>query len=224
MEMVNDVRLPGMLHARMIRPAVAGAVPVSVEEESIRHIPGAKAVRIKDMLAVVAEKEWNAVKAAANLKVSWSEFKPNFPGHDKLHEHIRNAPVLKRVTQRENGSVDEGLSRTGPACAVADVRHAGATVWTSTQKPYDSAACVAELLGLPRDKVRAIWMFGTRSYGRNGQGDATADAAVLSQHLGRPIRVLYMRHEGIAWDPKGTAAVNRGRGGLDASGKVVAYE
>jgi nicotinate dehydrogenase subunit B len=242
MEMVNDVRLPGMLHARMIRPAIAGAVPVSVDEGSIRHIPGAKAVRIKDMLAVVAEKEWNAVKAAANLKVSWSEFKPNFPGHDRLHEHIRNAPVLKRVIQRENGSVDEGLSRaariiegeyeyptqshasTGPACAVADVRDAGATVWTSTQKPYDSAGCVAELLGLPRDKVRAIWMFGTGSYGRNDQGDATADAAVLSQHLGRPVRVQYMRHEGIAWDPKGTAAVNRGRAGLDASGKVVAYE
>jgi nicotinate dehydrogenase subunit B len=150
--------------------------------------------------------------------------------------------VLKRVIQRENGSVDEGLSRaariiegeyeyptqshasTGPACAVADVRDGGATVWTSTQKPYDSAACVAELLGLPRDKVRAIWMFGTGSYGRNDQGDATADAAVLSQHLGRPVRVQYMRHEGIAWDPKGTAAVNRGRAGLDASGKVVAYE
>jgi CO/xanthine dehydrogenase Mo-binding subunit len=83
---------------------------------------------------------------------------------------------------------------------------------------------VAELLGLPREKVRAIWVFGTGSYGRNDQGDATADAAVLSQHLGRSVRVQYMRHEGIAWDPKGTAAVNTGRAGLDASGKVIAYE
>src|SRR6202034_2109513 len=91
-------------------------------------------------------------------------------------------------------------------------------------KPYDSAACVAELLGLPREKVRAIWMFGTGSYGRNDQGDATADAAVLSKHLGKPVRVQYMRHEGLGWDPKGTATGNRSRAALDASGKVIAYE
>ena len=242
LEMVNDVRLPGMLHARMIRPTVAGAVPVKVDEASIKDIAGAKVVWIKDLLAVVAEKEWNAVKAARALEVTWSESKPNFPGHDKLHEHIRKAPVIKRGIQRENGSVEEGLkqaarviegqyeyptqshSSMGPACAVADVRGEAATIWTSTQKPYDSATCVAELLGLPREKVRAIWMFGTGSYGRNDQGDATADAAVLSKHLGRPVRVQYMRHEGIAWDPKGTAAVNTGHAGLDASGKVIAYE
>src|SRR4029450_4558185 len=84
--------------------------------------------------------------------------------------------------------------------------------------------CVAELLGLPKEKVRAVWMFGTGSYGRNEQGDATADAAVLSKHLGRPVRVQDMGHEGIAWDPKGTASVNRSRAGLDTSGKVIAYE
>src|SRR4030095_3446277 len=68
------------------------------------------------------------------------------------------------------------------------------------------------------------WIAGTGSYGRNEQGDATAAAAVLSKRLGRPVRVQYMRHEGIAWDPKGTASVNRSRAGLDASGKVIAYE
>ena len=242
LDMVNDVRLPGMLHARMIRPSVAGAVPVKVDESSIADIPGAKAVWIKDLLAVVAEKEWNAVKAARALKVTWSDSKPNFPGTDGLHAHIRSAPVVKRFIQRENGSVDEGFKQavriiegdyeyptqshgsTGPACAVADVRDGEATIWTSSQKPYDSAACVAELLGLPRDKVRAIWMFGTGSYGRNDQGDATADAAVLSQHLGRPVRVQYMRHEGLGWDPKSTASVSRSRAGLDAAGRVIAYE
>ncbi len=226
----------------MIRPTVAGATPQKVDEASIRHIPGTKVVWIKDLLAVVAEKEWNAVKAAKALKVTWSASEPDFPGHDKLHEHIRKAPVIKRGIQRENGNVEDGFKQAariiegeyeyptqshasmGPACAVADVRDGAATVWTSTQKPYDSARCVAELLGLPRDKVRAIWKFGTGSYGRNDQGDATADAAVLSQHLGRPVRVQYMRHEGLAWDPKGTAAVNRGKVGLDASGKVIAYE
>jgi CO/xanthine dehydrogenase Mo-binding subunit len=242
LDLVNDLRLPGMLHARMIRPPVAGAVPVKVDEASIAPIPGAQVVWIKDLLAVVAEKEWNAVKAAQVLKVTWSESKPNFPGHDELHAHIRNAPVVKRFIQRENGSVENGFKQsvriiegeyeyptqshasTGPACAVADVREGEATIWTSTQKPYDAAACVAELIGLPRDKVRAIWMFGTGSYGRNDQGDATADAAVLSKHLRRPVRVQYMRHEGIAWDPKGTASVSRNRAGIDADGKVIAYE
>jgi CO/xanthine dehydrogenase Mo-binding subunit len=242
LQMVNDVRLPGMLHARMIRPTVAGAVPVKVDEGSITQIPGAKVVWIKDVLAVVAEKEWNAVKAARALKVTWSESKPNFPGHDKLHDHIRRAPVLRRQIQRENGNVDEGFKQavriieseyefptqshasTGPGCAVADVRADEATIWTSTQKPYGSAACVADLVGLPREKVTAHWLWGTGSYGRNDQADAAGDAAVLSKHLGRPVRVQYMRHEGIAWDPKGTASVNRAKVGLDASGKVIAYE
>jgi nicotinate dehydrogenase subunit B len=242
LEMVNDVRLPGMLHARMVRPTVAGAVPVKVDEASISHIAGAKVVWIKDLLAVVAEKEWNAVKAARALKVTWSESKPDFPGHERLFEHIRRAPIVKRHFQRQNGNFEEGIKQAvrivegdyefptqshasmGPACAVADVRDGEATIWTSTQKPYDSAYCVAELLGLPKEKVRAIWMFGTGSYGRNEQGDATADAAVLSKHLGRPVRVQYMRHEALAWDPKGTASINRSRAGLDANGKVIAYE
>jgi CO/xanthine dehydrogenase Mo-binding subunit len=251
LQQCSDIRLPNMLHARMIRPSVAGAVPVAVDEKSIANIPGAQVVWIKDFLAVVAEKEWNAVKAAQALKVTWSESKPNFPGHEKLFDHVRRAPVVARssdpgnsgaAAQRTLGSVQDGFKRAvwilegeyeyptqshasmGPACAVADVRDGRATVWTSTQKPHDCAAGVAELLDLPPEKVRAIWMFGTGGYARDGQGDATADAAVLSRHLGRPVRVQYMRHEALAWDPKGTATINRSRVGLDASGKVIAYE
>ena len=242
LEMAGDVRLPGMLHARMIRSSVAGAVPVTVDESSVADIPGAQVVWIKNLLAVVAPKEWNAVRAAQKLKVTWSPSQPNFPGHEKLHDHIRQAPIVKRTIQTENGSVEEGLKQAvrviegeyefptqshasmGPACGVADVRNGQATVWSSTQKPHYGRDGVADLLGLPPEKVRLIWMFGTGSYGRNDQGDATADAAVLSQHLNKPVRVQYMRYEGIAWDPKGTASVNRSRAGLDASGKVIAYE
>ena len=242
LEMAPDAKLPDMLHARMIRPKIAGARPVRVDEDSIKDIPGAKVVWIKDLLAVVAEKEWNAVRAAQRLKVTWSDSTPNFPGHDKLHDHIRKAPIVKRFIQAENGNFDQGIeqavqviegeyefptqshSSTGPACGLADVRDGECTIYTSTQKPYYAAEGVAELLGLPREKVRAIWMFGTGSYGRNDQGDATADAAVLSQHLGKPVRVQYMRYEGIAWDPKGTASVNRSKVGLDASGTIIAYE
>ncbi len=238
----GDVRLPGMLHARMIRPPVAGAIPVSVDETSISDIPGARVVHITNLLAVVAPREWNAIRAARALKVSWSDFKPNFPTHEEVHAHIRNAPVTARTIERENGSLDDGLKQAakvisaeyeypthshasmGPGCAVADVREDGVTIYTSTQKPHFAADGIANLLGVPRDKVHAIWMFGTGSYGRNDQGDATADAAVLSKALGKPVRVQWSREEGLAWDPKGTAAVNFCKAGIDADGNVLAYE
>ncbi len=242
LDMVGDVRLPDMLHGRMIRPTIAGAVPVAVDEASIADIPDAQIVWIKDLLGVVAPKEWNAVRAARQLKVTWSESHPNFPGHDNLHEHIRNAPIIAQANPVEVGSVENGLAQAvriiegeyeypthshasnGPGCGLADVSADDATIWTSTQKPHYAQEGIADLLGLPVESVRVIWIHGTGSYGRNDQGDATADAAVLSQHLGRPVRVQYMRHEGTAWDPKGTATVNRSRVGLDVSGKVIAYE
>ena len=242
LDMVSDIRLPSMLHGRMIRPTIAGAVPVAVDEDSIADIPDAQIVWIKDLLAVVAPKEWNAVRAARSLKVTWSESHPNFPGHDNLHEHIRNAPIIEKANPVDVGSVENGLSQAvqviegeyeypthshasnGPGCGLADVREDGATIWTSTQKPHYAQEGIADLLGLTVESVHVIWIHGTGSYGRNDQGDATADAAVLSQHLGRPVRVQYMRHEGLAWDPKGTATVNRSRVGLDVSGRVIAYE
>ena len=258
LQQCSDLRLPNMAHGRTIRPPVAGAVPVKVDEKSIAHIPGAQVVWIKNFLAVVAEKEWNAVKAQQALKVTWSESNPNFPGHEKLFEHIRKAPVAARSSDpggtgpapnargaaapRIVGSVEDGFKKAvhilegeyeyptqshasmGPACAVADVQGDRATVYTSTQKPHDCAAGIAELLELPLQNVRAIWMFGTGGYARDGQGDATADAAILSRHLKRPVRVMYTRNEALAWDPKGTATINRSRVGLDAAGKIVAYE
>ena len=252
LQQCSDVRLPGMLHARMIRPTIAGAVPVTVDEGSIADIAGAKVVWIKDFLAVVAEKEWNAVKAAQTLQGDMVAVEAEFPrprqavrAHPQRRRwssvppipamsgqpprartaRSRTASSRPRASSRANTNIPiQSHASMGPACAVADVRDGGATVWTSTQKPHDCAAGIAELLELPPAKVRAIWMFGTGGYARDGQGDATADAAVLSQHLGRPVRVQHMRHEALAWDPKGTATVNRSRVGLDASGKVIAYE
>ena len=130
-----------------------------------------------------------------------------------------------RIIEGEYEYPTQSHASMGPACAVADVRDDSATVWTSTQKPYDCASWHRRAAWSCRaEKVRAIWMFGTGGYARDAQGDATADAAVLSQHLERPVRVQYMRHEALAWDPKGTASVNRSRVGLDATGKVIAYE
>ena len=239
---VTDVRLPGMLHARMIRPPKAACSIGSVDEASIKPIPGARVVRDKELLAVVADNEWDAVRAAQALKVGWAEAGDVFPPMAKLHDHIRAAAVIKREEPVKRGDLDAAFKSAarvvqaeyewpfqshasmGPACAIADVRSDGATLWTGSQKPHYGRTGVARLVGLPVESVRATWVPGPGSYGRNDAGDAAHDAALLSKLTGRPVRVQYMRHEGIGWDPKGPAGVYRARAGLDAQGNVVAYE
>src|SRR6266540_3348387 len=129
-----------------------------------------------------------------------------------------------RVVEAEYEWPFQSHASMGPACAVADVRAEDVTVWTGSQKPHFVQTGVARLLGVPPEKVRAIWVAGPGSYGRNDAGDAALDAALLSKLTGRPVRVQGMRSDGIAWDPKGPASVHRGRAALDASGKVIGYE
>jgi nicotinate dehydrogenase subunit B len=239
---VTDVSVPGMLHGRMIRPPKAGSSIKQVYEASIRSIPGARVVRDNEFLAVVAPHEWDAVRAAQTLKVDWTEAKDVFPGSDKLHEFIRQAPVIKRDEPVKKGDVAEAFKTAariveaeyewplqshasmGPACALADVHGDAATVWTGSQKPHFVRDGVANLLNLPPDRVRSIWMTGPGSYGRNDAGDAALDAAYLSKLTGKPVRLQGMRADGTAWDPKGPALIVRGRAGLDSENKVVAYE
>jgi CO/xanthine dehydrogenase Mo-binding subunit len=240
---VTDISLPKMLHARVIRPQRAACTIGGVDEASIRAVKGARVVREKDFVAVVADHEWDAVRASRMLKIDWNHTKKDpFPLMAELYEHIRKAPVVKREDPVKKGDL-EGVLKTaarvveaeyewpfqshasmGPACAVADVREGGAVVWTGSQKPHFVQTGVARLLGVPQEKVRAIWVPGPGSYGRNDAGDAALDAALLSKLTGRPVRVQGMRHDGIAWDPKGPASVHRGRAALDASGKVIGYE
>ena len=245
-EYVGDVRLPGMMHGRMIRPAVAGAVPTAVDEASIKEFKGARVVWIKDFLGVVADKEWDAVRAAKNLKVTWSDSKPGFPAQEKLYDHIRAAKVVKQTIQINNGAVDtifadaekKGLrvveaeyewpfqshACLGPACAVVDAKPDHVTIYTGSQKPYEARYGIAELLKRDQKDVTSIWVAGTGSYGRNDAGDCAADAAVLSDAVGRPVRVQYSRAEGLAWDPKGSASIHRVKAAIDSSGKVVAFD
>ena len=238
---VQDVRVNGMLHGRMIRPAIPGASIVSVDESSIADIPGAKVLRKADFIGVVAPREWDAIRAAQRLKVTWSDVPDPFVDQAQLYDHIRKAPVSKSDKQ-EKGEVDAAFARAakiveadyewpfqshasmGPGCAVADVRPDGVTVWTGTQKPHFAAEGVAGCLGVPVEKVHAIWVTGPGSYGRNDAGDVTMDAAVLSQLVGKPVRVQYMRYEGHGWDPKAPASVHKGRAALDAQGNVIAID
>jgi CO/xanthine dehydrogenase Mo-binding subunit len=243
-DFVTDIRLPGMLHARMIRPPRAGQRIALVDERSLAALPDARVVREKELLAVVAEQEWVAIQAARSLRVTWSDSDPptRWPGHDGLHALLRAAPTLKREVTLNRGDVDavfaaatrvveaeydwplQSHASMGPACALADVHADRATVWTGSQKPHSVRDGVAKLLALPPEMVRAVWVMGPGSYGRNDAGDAALDATWLSRQLGRPVRVQGMRQEGTAWDPKGPACAHRARAALDAGGNVVAYD
>jgi nicotinate dehydrogenase subunit B len=239
----TDVKVPGMVHTRVIRPPVAGSTPVRVDEGSIRDIPGAKIVRDKAFLAVVADTEWGAVKAMQQLKVDWSNTAPPFPDQAALFDHIRQAPVRHSETDSKAvGNVAEAFRTAarvveaeyewpfqshacmGPACAVVEIKDGQATCWSGSQKPHFVRDGVARTLGLPMDKVRAIWKVGPGSYGRNDADDCAADAAVIAQAIGKPVRLQYMREQGTGWDPKGPASIHRARAAIDASGKVTAYE
>ena len=241
LDYVTDVKVPGMLHGRMIRPPVAGAVPLAVDESSVRDIPGVRVVHDKGFLGIVAEREWDAVQAAELLQVTWSEAAPPFPENAALYHHIRQAPVVKREVPVMTGEIDPafvGAARVveaeyewpfqshasmGPACAVVDARADSATLWTGSQKPHFARDGVARALGLPQDKVHGIWVPGPGSYGRNDAGDAGIDAALLSKAVGRPVRVQGMRWEGHGWDPKGPASIHRARAALDKDGAVIGY-
>src|SRR5438094_8292994 len=156
-----------MLHARAIRPPSAGCGPVAIDESSISDIPGARVIREKDIVAVVAEHEWDAVRAARALKVTWTPPCTPFPAMEALHQHIRNAKGIGSETPIKKGDVEAALKSAhrvieaeyewpfqshasmGPACAIADVRADGATVWTGSQKPHYVQTGTAKPVGLP---------------------------------------------------------------------------
>src|SRR5690349_18399209 len=240
---VTDVRRKGMLHARVIRPPRAACKVKGLDAGSIKGIRGARVIREKDFVAVVAPKEWDVVRAARVLKVEWDFLEAPFPPMGELYQYIRGAKVVKNDQPVKKGDVAAAFSvpgakvvqaeyewpfnshaSMGPACAVAEIDKGSCTVWTGSQKPHFVRDGVARLLDLPMDKVRAIWIAGPGSYGRNDAGDAAMDAAFLAKATGKPVRVQGMRADGTAWDPKGPACVHRARAAIDGSGKVVAYE
>ena len=250
-EFAADVTLPGMMHGRSIRPPVANAVPVAVDNTSIRDIPGGRVIWRRDYVGVVANTEWGAIKAAEQLKVTWSEpGSPAFPTtHAELFDHIRSVPPVMRNAGGGFGApveVDEGPinaalaaadrvieaeyeipyqshAAMGPSQAVVDVTYDSATFWFSGQKPYQTRQGLAAFLGLDIENVRGIFMPGPGSYGRGDHDESVYEAALLSQAIGRPVRVQWMRHEGHGWDTKGPAAVITLRAGLDANNNVIAH-
>jgi nicotinate dehydrogenase subunit B len=249
---VHNIRVPGMLHGRLVRPRGQGAYGdgtapgiVSVDETSISHIPGARVVRRNDFLGVVAPKEYDAIQAAAQLKVKYAT-PPTISSSGNLWEQMRafdsagQAPARAQVA---TGNVDRALAsaaRTvsasymyhyqghvpiGPACAVADVTENGALVLSNTQDAYTVRSKLQPLLGLPLNQIRVQYWEGSGSYGNGpARHDSSQAAAVMSQLAGAPVRLQFMRWDENGWDNYGPATMVDLRGGVDAKGKIVALD
>jgi CO/xanthine dehydrogenase Mo-binding subunit len=238
-EFVQNVRLPGMLHGRVIRPAAIGATLASVDEASVRRL-GARVVVRGNFVGVVAEREETAILAAQRLKLKW-KLPAGAAERVDIHRELRSYPNEIQPTAA-NGDLDAGFARAasvleatyatpfqmhgsiGPSCAVADVRNDAATVWCGTQHSFGLATAVAQVLGMAPEKVRIAWTEASGCYGHNGSDDAAVDAALLSQALGKPVRVQWMRHDEHGWEPKGPAMLIDLKAGLDADGNVVAWD
>jgi nicotinate dehydrogenase subunit B len=240
-EYVHNVRLPGMLHGRVVRPPTVGAKLVSVDDGSASGLPGVvKVVVRRDFVGVVAEKPWQAMQAAARLKVKWTAGPPLPPQRD-FYDWLRRQP--SRDTKLvDSGDVEATLAKAarvlratylhpyqmhgsvGTACAVADVRDGEATVWSATQAVWPLRSTLAKLLGLPAEKVRVIFRMGPGCYGINGADTVAYDAALLSQAVGRPVRVQLTRRDEMAWENFGAAYLIEQRAGLAADGTILAWE
>src|SRR5712671_1967276 len=246
---VHDMRLPGMLHGRVVRPPYAGidAGPfvgtslIAVDEASVRDILGLVAVvTIGDFVGVVAEREENAVKAAARLKVSWKRV-PTLPDLGDLQTALRANPSTPR-TLIDKGDVDAAIAaadkpmaRTyvwpyqmhgsiGPSCSVADYQEGAIRVWSGTQNPHILRTDLALLIDRPEAEIDVIRMEAAGCYGRNCADDVSADALLLSRAVGRPVRVQLTREQEHVWEPKGTAQLIDVKGGLNADGGVAGYD
>jgi nicotinate dehydrogenase subunit B len=239
-----DVKLPGMVHARNVKPPVAGAKLIGIDESSVRRMPGfLKVVSKGNYVAVVCEREEQAINAARQLKVNWE--KPTtapFPSSEDLYQYMRSATPTSSSNPSVVGNPDaaftgaakvieaeyefpfQGHTAIGPAHATADPSDGQMTIYSNDMKSYGMRTGVAKFLGMPRDKVRVVWMEGPQGFGRTAADDAGCEAAYLAKEMGRPVRVQWMRNEETAWDTKGPAFAFKLRGALDAEGNLVAYD
>jgi nicotinate dehydrogenase subunit B len=240
---VHNMTMPGMLHGRVIRPPAIGAALQSVDESSIAAIPGARVVRVGSFLGVVAEREWEAVRAARALRAQWSPG-TGLPDHLSLAGAVRATKIVRDQDVAKKGDLTplgapgpgvQTLGATywwpvqthgslGPSCGVADVRPDRATIWTSSQATHRFREAFARLIALPREKVRLIYLDGAGSYGQAGAEDAACDAALLSRAAGRPVRVQWTREDEHVWDPKGPPQLLDIRAAVGEGGDVVAWE
>ncbi|PHN23260.1 molybdopterin cofactor-binding domain-containing protein [Pseudomonas sp. ICMP 561] len=247
---VHDMRLPDMLHGRVVRPPYAGLDSgdfvgnslLEVDESSIAHIPGiVRVVVIRDFVGVVALREEQAAKAAQALKVTWKAWNHKLPDMSDVAQAIRDNPSVQRVVL-DKGDIETALDQAsqrmprtylwpyqihgsiGPSCGLADYHEEGIRVWSGTQNPHLLRADLAWLLECPEERIEIIRMEAAGCYGRNCADDVCADAVLLSRAVGLPVRVQLTREQEHVWEPKGTAQLMEVDGGVNADGSVAGYD
>lgn len=241
-EFVHNVRVPGMLHGRVVRPPAVGATVNSVDENSVRDIPGLVKVVVKqNFIGVVAQKPWQAMQAASRLKVTWTAG-TGLPRQAEFADHLRNQKATRDSLLVDSKDVDQKLAQAatvlkatyfhpyqmhgsvGSSCAVADVQGEKATLWSPTQAVWYQRSTTALLLGLKPENVHVIFRRGSGCYGLNGADTVTYDAALLSQAVGKPVRVQLTRKDEMAWENYGNPFLMDERAGLDAQGNIIAWD
>ena len=239
---VQDLRPDGMVHARVVRPPSYGAQLASLDDAAVRKMPGVlQVVRDGSFLAVVAEREFQAIEAMRALAAAarWNETAklPDAAGLRRVSDQLagaghhgarpaagprpRGAKTLSATYSRpylSHGSI-------GPSCAVAQLENDALTVWTHTQGVYPDRDAIAEMMGMPKEKVRCIHSEGAGCYGHNGADDAAADAALLARAVpGRPVRVQWTREQEHAWEPYGPAMLIKLDAALDDGGSIANWD
>jgi len=246
-EFMQHVRVPGMLHGRVVWPQgqFAGSVMpkvVSIDESSIKDIPGVRIVRKLNFVGVAAEREWDAVRASRQLKVTWEPFAAVLPGHEGIHDSFRKG-TTNDIVVFNSGDANAAFNQAGlkvasatyrgpyeahgtmaPNCALADIKADSAMVMSSSQGIFQIRDTVAQLTGLPADKVRVQYYPGSNTYGLSCYTDVGEAAAIMSHELGKPVRVQLSRQDEFGWDNYGPAHLADMRGAIDANGKLVAFE
>jgi len=241
-EYAHNVRVPGMLHGMVIRPAAVGANLMNVDESSVSGMPGfVKVVVKKNFVGVVAEKTWQAAQIAKALNVTWSPA-PELPKQETFYDHLRNQKQTRDTLLVNSRDVEQKLAEAatvvkatyyhpyqmhgsvGSSCAVADVQGDKATVWSPTQGVWHQRATLAMLLGIKPENIRVIFRRGSGCYGINGADTVTYDAALLSQAVGKPVRVQLTRKDEMAWENYGFAFTIDERAGLDSQGNIIAWD
>ena len=257
---IHNVRVPGMVHARSVRPRGTGAItsqnhfPLSVDASSISHIPGAQVVQINNFLAVVAPREYDAIQAAAQLKVVWKD-DPKFGdgGSGNYWKWLRTAGDSNTVNParwtEDTGGVPAAMAGAaakvsatykyhynnfvpiGPHAAIADVKSDHATIYAQGQSINGIPGSISTLLAgtpkplaIPPERIRVIWFEGSGSYGGGHQGEAAEQAALVSAAIGKPVRLQWMRWDQHGWDHYGPSQMYDVTVGADATGKIVAAD
>ena len=241
---IHNVRVPGMLHGRVVRPPVVNTEPTAIDQDSVKGIPGVvMIVREGKFVGVVAKTEWAAIKAAQALKVTWAKPATKLPANpDELYAYLKNTKPARTLKAVAKGNAASALAQgkknfqasyrwpfqmhgmIGPSCSIADVKGDTATIWSGPQGPFRTRGTVAALLGLKEQNVRIIYHEASGSYGRMSTDDGAEDAALLSRAVGAPVRVQWMRHDEHGWEPKGPAQLDEIKAAIDGDGKLLAWD